>query len=186
VVSHNRHFLDEVVSKVWRVGAGDVHQFEGNYSDYLWQMDHGTRRAGEQPILSGPAAPRPILASDTTTTAPSNTSASGPKSKEQKRLEAEERARKRDEKVAAAGSKAAGMNDYQLRKEYAKAEAAVEKQENRVAEIEAQLADPSLFTDAIKGKRLMADYEESQRRLQEHMKWWEELAEAMTARELNP
>ena len=187
VVSHNRYFLDEVVSKVWRAGAGGVHQFEGNYSDYLWQMEHGTRRADAPPAASGPAAPRPTLDMGAPAASGAAVSAgSGPKTKEQKRLEAEERARKRDAKVAASGSKSAGMNDYQLRKEYAKVESGVEKLETRVASLEAQLADPSLFADAVRGKRLMAEYEEAGKRLAEQTAWWEELAEAMTERGLDP
>ena len=186
VVSHNRHFLDEVVSKVWRVGAGGVQQFEGNYSDYLWQAEHGTRRKDAPPAPKGPAKPRPEVAS---TEQKSNdgsvsTDSSGPKSKEQKRREAEERARKRREAIQGNSSKAAAMNDYQLRKEYASVEASVEKEEARVAELEEQLADPELFSDPVRGKSLMAEYEKAKQSLGQRLSWWEELAEAMTERSL--
>ena len=184
VVSHNRHFLDEVVSKVWRVGAGGVHQFEGNYSDYLWQAEHGTRRA-DAPEEPTDFSPRPAVETEASNGQAGQTesSSSGPKSKEQKRREAEERARQRKEQ-AAAGSRSAAMNDYQLRNEYKKVEASIEKAEEHVAGLEEQLADPDLFADPVRGKSLMADYEKSRKELDEKMTWWEELAEAITEREL--
>ena len=42
LVSHDRHFLDQTVSKIWRVGNKQVQEFHGNYSDYVWQTTHGT------------------------------------------------------------------------------------------------------------------------------------------------
>jgi len=186
VVSHNRHFLDEIVGKVWRVGAGGVQQFEGNYSDYLWQVEHGTIRADAPPEPTG-FAPRPEIAkapSSDSGSAPMDVSTSGPKSKEQKRREAEERARRRKQQIAASDSKAAGLNDYQLKKEYVKTSSAVEELESQVTDMERQLADPALFSDPVQGKKLMTAYESAKTSLEERSAWWEELAEAMMERDL--
>lgn len=190
VVSHNRHFLDEIVSKVWRAGAGGVQQFEGNYSDYLWQVEHGTARA-DAPEESSKRAPRPDIASTNGSDANGSASAndpdssSGPKSKEQKRREAEERARRRKQQIAASDSKAAGLNDYQLKKEFEKASTDVEELESRVADMEGKLADPTLFSDPVEGKKLMTSYESTKTKLEEKTAWWEELAEAITERDLS-
>ena len=42
VVSHDRHFLDQVSNKVVRVGNGELRTFIGNYTEYRWQLEHGT------------------------------------------------------------------------------------------------------------------------------------------------
>ena len=186
VVSHNRHFLDEIVGKVWRVGAGGIQEFVGNYSDYLWQAENGTARADAPPEPTKDA-PRPdIPKADTTSQAdtPSSGTSSGPKSKEQKRREAEERARLRKQKIRESGSKAAALNDYQLKREFEKVSAHVEAAEALLADLEQQLADPDLFSDPVQGKALMSRYEATQTELKKHTTWWEELAESMTERDL--
>ena len=47
LVSHDRHVLDAVAEKVWRIGGGTVRTFLGNYSDFRWQVEHGSARALE-------------------------------------------------------------------------------------------------------------------------------------------
>lgn len=36
-VSHDRYFIDQLATKVFEVGDGDVHVFPGNYEDYLYR-----------------------------------------------------------------------------------------------------------------------------------------------------
>ena len=186
VVSHNRHFLDEIVGKVWRVGAGGIQEFVGNYSDYLWQAEHGTARA-DAPPESTKKVPRPEISQEKgpyTPDSPTGGTSSGPKSKEQKRREAEERARLRKQKIRESSSKAAALNDYQLKQEFEKVSAQVEAAESLLADLEQQLADPGLFSDPVQGKALMSRYEATQTELRKHTTWWEELAESITEREL--
>ncbi len=58
-VSHDRYFIDKLATRVFEVGAGEVHVFPGNYEDYLW------RKEGKQVELTLPmnghavASPRP-------------------------------------------------------------------------------------------------------------------------------
>jgi len=186
VVSHNRHFLDEIVGKVWRVGAGGIQEFVGNYSDYLWQAEHGTARADAPPAPTK-EAPRPDIAQTDarkSTESRSDGGSSGPKSKEQKRREAEERARLRKQKIRQSGSKTAALNDYQLKREFENVSGQVETSEALVADLEKQLADPELFSDPVKGKALMSRYEAAKTELEKQTAWWEELAESMTERDL--
>src|SRR5690606_15712308 len=44
VVSHVRHFLDQIANNVWYVAGGGVKAYPGNYSDFRWHIEHGTAR----------------------------------------------------------------------------------------------------------------------------------------------
>jgi len=44
VVSHERHFLDEVVDKIWELEDGKITEYWGNYSDYLRQKEEEVNR----------------------------------------------------------------------------------------------------------------------------------------------
>lgn len=39
IVSHDRHFLDQVVDKIWELKDGGISEFWGDYSDYLRQKE---------------------------------------------------------------------------------------------------------------------------------------------------
>lgn len=39
VVSHDRYFLDQLVTKIWEVDNGKVREYSGNYSDYTQQKE---------------------------------------------------------------------------------------------------------------------------------------------------
>ncbi len=41
-VSHDRYFIDQLATRVFEVGAGEVHVFPGNYEDYLWRKEGKT------------------------------------------------------------------------------------------------------------------------------------------------
>jgi ATP-binding cassette, subfamily F, member 3 len=61
-VSHDRYFIDKLATRIFEVGAGEVHVFPGNYEDYIW------RKEGKQIDLSLPVngrvstQPKPPLA----------------------------------------------------------------------------------------------------------------------------
>lgn len=38
-ISHDRHFLDEVVDTIWKIDGGKVTVYPGNYSDYQEQKE---------------------------------------------------------------------------------------------------------------------------------------------------
>ena len=44
-VSHDRYFIDNLATKVFAVGGGEVEIYPGNYEDYLWALE----RRGEDP-----------------------------------------------------------------------------------------------------------------------------------------
>jgi len=41
-VSHDRYFIDKLATRVFEVGAGEVHVFPGNYEDYMWRKEGKT------------------------------------------------------------------------------------------------------------------------------------------------
>mgnify|MGYP006198490919 CR=1 FL=1 len=121
IVSHDRHFLDQVANRVWHVGHGGVQTFPGTYTEYRWSLEHGTttlREDGAAPA-SRDAAQK---AAASKAEAAEAERASGPKTKEQKRREAEERARLRQAVNGDGAVDLAALNPYQLRKVYEKIE----------------------------------------------------------------
>ncbi len=57
IVSHDRHFLDQVVDKIWELKDGSISEFWGDYSDYLRQKEEGAKLHGDS-IRRGDARAR--------------------------------------------------------------------------------------------------------------------------------
>lgn len=38
-VSHNRHFINEIANKIWEIKDGIIHEYNGNYDDYIMQKE---------------------------------------------------------------------------------------------------------------------------------------------------
>ena len=171
VVSHDRHFLDRICNHVWRVEHGRVDQYQGNYSDYLWQTEHGTRRSGD--IVT----PRPPSDGSSEKTRQKSKS-TGKKSREQKRKEAEERA-------AAASVKLDDqtdfddLSDYQLKKLYSKVEQKIFQKERAQRKLEKDLGDPKLYEDLDRARTLNADYTRIKAELDELYERWEQISERL-------
>jgi ATP-binding cassette, subfamily F, member 3 len=55
-VSHDRYFIDRLATRVFEIGGGEVHDFPGNYEDYLWQKEGNAIRADEPKPELAPAA----------------------------------------------------------------------------------------------------------------------------------
>ncbi len=177
VVSHDRHFLDQISNRVWYVADGDVHTYIGNYTEFRWQTEHGTRRTNEPASDPTPANGRGTISDDG-----SKRGGSGPKSKEQKRREAEERNRLYRALKDGREVEPHGLDGRQLRKVYDETEKQVVRREEDVAKIEAELADPDLYDDANRIQSLNVSYGEARRELAELYKKWEDLAEQLAAR----
>src|SRR5690606_9205899 len=134
VVSHDRHFLDQVATSVWWVGGGDVRIFQGTYSDYLWQREQKGEPGGDGQAASAPS-PAPE---------PDGKPSGGRKTKEQKRREAEER--NRLYRQMQKGKAPADIEDPTLLArlvERLENEVAVKEEEK--AALEAKIADTSFY-----------------------------------------
>jgi ATP-binding cassette subfamily F protein 3 len=62
-VSHDRYFLDQVATRVFEVGGGEVHVFPGNYEDYIWRKTADAEtlagKVSMEGIVRKPVAPPP-------------------------------------------------------------------------------------------------------------------------------
>jgi len=171
LVSHDRHFLDAVATCVWRVEDGHLEEYAGTYAEYEWKHDQATKETTRV---------QAAINVENKKDAP-KTGGGGPKTKEQKRLEAEERKRAADSRKRA-GSKSAGLNDYQLKKQHADLEARILELETSKEDMERRLADPSSFSNPSEGKRLMEQYDRVQAQLKPLYSDWEDVAEEMSLR----
>jgi ATP-binding cassette, subfamily F, member 3 len=64
-VSHDRYFIDNLATRVFEIEDGHVHDYQGNYEDYLWRKGGGAqaveRRKVEpepEPVAASPAEPK--------------------------------------------------------------------------------------------------------------------------------
>jgi ATP-binding cassette subfamily F protein 3 len=49
-VSHDRYFIDKLATRVFEIGGGEVHDYPGNYEDYLWQKNGRPPLQAEQAL----------------------------------------------------------------------------------------------------------------------------------------
>ena len=159
IVSHDREFLDGLVTKVFEFGGGRVREHLGGIYDWI-------RKAQEAPLSCVPS-----VASDQRSSAPheGGTIDSKPSAK-----------------CIEAPSGAAGGASYAERKEQQKrqkrAEKAVEecekkisRMEQRLKELDTLLCDPKNASDMT----LVTEYTDTKRQLDEEVERWEKLSEEM-------
>ncbi|MCC5934491.1 MAG: ABC-F family ATP-binding cassette domain-containing protein [Balneolales bacterium] len=146
-VSHDRYFLSRFATKIWRVEGGRVAEYDGGYDYYEWKRG---KQMEEQKSASSPkttaATPMPGKAAPVQSASGNGMSEddlrrSGPKSKEQKRLEAEIRKRYSAE-------------TGKLKKEIETLESQMAKLESRKATLDEQLADPGFYQSEEAGKAI--------------------------------
>lgn len=190
VVSHDRHFLDQVANKVWYVAGGGVQAFPGNYSEFRWHAEHGTRgtggSVGGDSIPSGARAAGPAGASASPgrsdAEAQAAKSSGGPKSKAQKRREAEERNRLYRTLQKGRSVDPSELTEPQLQTYYEQIEAEVLEREQAIATIEKQLADPEIYAEENRVRSLNEEYERAKKELGNLYEKWEALAEMVADR----
>lgn len=173
VVSHDRHFLDQIVNKVWRVEGGQVREYLGNYAEYLWQIEHGTASRVASRIEEKSIA----------NTVVEKKRSGGPKTKEQKRREAEERKRRAAENNGTQMTTKPGQSPAQIKKAHESLERTIEKKEGLLAEHEQTLADPSLYDDPDRAGQVTASYQTIKDELAGLYQEWERTAELLAAAE---
>ena len=170
VVSHDRHFLDQIVNKVWRVGQGKIREYIGNYADYLWQTEHGTASRISRPEID---------TEKNSKNAEAKKRSGGPKTKEQKRREAEERNQRYQEALKNNGLSADITSPAQLKKAYQNLEKQIATKEEELSSVESSLADPEVYAQADKAKRLTNTYHSLKNELSAMYESWEQLAGAL-------
>jgi ATP-binding cassette subfamily F protein 3 len=149
-VSHDRSFMDGIANKVLEIEGGRLRVYLGGYSDYLWSKE---REAEE---VEGGRAPRDAPARRR------GSRAGGPKSREQKRREAEERSRRSPAKRRA-------------REERRQVQDEIASSEHRLEELEIALADPAVHADGQKMKTLVGEQRALRSRVDKLYERWAEL-----------
>jgi ATP-binding cassette subfamily F protein 3 len=171
IVSHDRHFVDHVVNRIWRLGDGTVRSFIGDYSEYVWQTQHGTARD----FVNGNARGGTREAVEAL---PARSG--GPKTREQKRAEAE--ARKDRSRNAQLSDEAdlSALSQPQLTRLYQTIEASILAAEQRQRSLEADLSRPDIYSDPARAIATTSEYESVQDELSRLYERWEQLATLLT------
>lgn len=149
IVSHDRHFLDELVTRVFEIRETRLHDYPGNYSDFI--------RRREAELASAPSAPPSEAGPSNAQPAPP-----GRRSKEQRRLEAEERNRRLAER-------------RRLKRELDALEAEIALLEESRTRLETSLSDPAFLADSIRIKPAMVELKGCSRDLAASLERWETL-----------
>ncbi len=174
VVSHDRHFLDSVTNRVWRAEQGSVRQFTGNYSDYLWQLEHGTasRVAASAEQVAKTANGKP--------SAPSGEKRhAGKKTRAQRRAEAEQRNAMGKKPMPTDSDDLDALSDYQLRKLYSKVEQKIFQAERKQRKLEKELNDPALYNNLDLARTRTDEYESGKSALEELYAAWAAIGERL-------
>jgi len=150
IVSHDRDFLDPIVSKTLEVQPQKIKTWLGNISYYL------DKKAKEEDADD----------SQQTTTSRSQNGSGQTNTlsrKEERRLEAEKR-------------NALSKKIKPLKKRLKDLEKSIEESETRIAEIEEMMAKPDFYDDSERVKEISMEYEELKSTLTDAFGKWEEIA----------
>jgi ATP-binding cassette, subfamily F, member 3 len=146
LITHDRHLIRNVADHIVEVVNGRVTEFAGGYDFYL------SKREPEPEAVRRPAP----------TAGRNGSPSSGPKTKEQKRLEAEARARTKT-----------------LRERIEKIENRLERLTQELAEMEAAFADPGFYAAPEEVGELTKRYETRKRRRADLEAEWAEAVEKL-------
>jgi ATP-binding cassette subfamily F protein 3 len=150
LISHDRYFINRVVTSTALVGDGRAVLHDGDYDSFLeWQQRHG----GVGPAAAGSAS----------TPAPATT-VKRERLREAKRAEAEERNRLYRERQA-------------RQRKLEPLEAKIAKLEARLRELTERQADPAVYRDADAARRIGRERSEVEQRLADLYGRWERLME---------
>ena len=163
IVSHDREFLDGLVTKVYEFGGGEVKEHIGGIYDYIRKC----RAQGVQEFQKTLAAATSSAA--TSSAKASSTAASTATS---------------SDKTSSAQDDAAGKESYAERKERMKkisraekavkeSEKKIEKMETRLKELDTILCDPANASNM----ELITEYTSTKKALDEEIERWESLSE---------
>lgn len=145
IVSHDRDFLDDLVTRVIEIREGKIHDYPGNYSYFI-------EKRAERAALEGPPPQDGTF----------KKGSSEIDLREKKRLEAERRNR-------------LYRTRKKYLEDLDPLEAKIEKAEGRIGEIDHSLSDPSTLSDSEKVKDLLLERAGLEKKLLPMIERWEEL-----------
>ena len=154
LVSHDRYFLDHLVHRVFEVRAGRLHEYIGNYSYFI--------RKREEELAAEALSAAPPAASATATDAAAPAGGKQNRTREARRLEAEERNRR-------------GQIKKEIGRELHGLEAEIAELEGIKARNQSLLCDPAALKDSQRVQELMKELNGVDQRLRGLLPRWEEL-----------
>jgi ATP-binding cassette subfamily F protein 3 len=162
VVSHDRYFINRVVTETLEVGPNELLRRPGDYDEYERARARELEAAAAASVaaLEREEPARDAAAGD-------GNGRGGPKTREQRRAEAEAR-------------QALSRRLRPTRKRLAAVEAEIAELEARVAEVNQAQADPEIFRDAERARELAHDRREAELRLESLYEEWSELGERIS------
>jgi len=166
IVSHDRHFLDDLVSRVFEIRNGRLVEYIGNYSYFV-------EKRGDPSFIEAERTGPNVDAATTPAGNAEDLEKVGPKSKEKKHQEAQERNRL-----------SRLRREFQVRLKNLETE--ITELEKGKAVREEKLCDPQFLADSAAVKTAMVELHEFTRDLGARMKAWEKLMEEMELAGLEP
>jgi ATP-binding cassette subfamily F protein 3 len=163
-VSHDRYFIDRLATRVFEIGEGKVEIFPGNYEDYLWRKQGGTKTVPTLADVPGASAPRNGGSRDVANLKPAG--AGAPANGDQP-------------PAAAEASKAKRLNPIkrkQMEDRVRELEKEIARLEGSIALCEAAMQD---FVSAAESQRQSQELDQSKTAHAALLKEWEELGEAL-------
>jgi len=147
LISHDRYFLDKLISRVVEIKGGQIREYFGNYSYYMEKREEEPKDISEAEAISEPKTPP-------------QKKQSARKSKEQKRLEAEAR-------------QTVSKERNRLEKEIESLEVTIEELETKKSDIEIRLAQPDTYQDGELVVSLQKEYAAVKQGIENSYERWE-------------
>jgi ATP-binding cassette subfamily F protein 3 len=167
-VSHDRYFVEKLATRIIEVGDGRATLYPGTYEAYLWSKQERElpQAAGRKPQAAGPnpqAADRKPQAADRKPQAAGRKPQSTPEpSYEDRKREAAEK-KKRERALKALKDRVAEM------------EARIAEREKAIKDVEQQMAAPDFYNDHDKSKPVLTRHQELMWEVGELLGQWEML-----------
>ncbi|MBT0653253.1 ATP-binding cassette domain-containing protein [Geomobilimonas luticola] len=151
-VSHDRHFIDGLATRVVEVADGGLTSYHGDYEYYLAKK---AEMSG-----TGEAPSTPLIHASLSSTGPGSRVPASKEERQQLRETEKQRQRETQRRV----------------KRLAELEAVIEQEETQLAELETRMADPAFFADPEQARRGGDDHAALTARIAALYGEWEELS----------